>query len=112
MVKVSPSHLFNQEILLISGGISFDEYGEQTYSHVVVSSGSARLQIKDERVVTTAGIVTVTDVRAYIDPTVSGTIGQLVEIDGQQFKINAVRKMVDGRGLGRLNLLILDEVTE
>jgi len=112
MIKISPNHLFNQEITLISGGRTFDEDGEPVYSEQITSSGAGRLEFEDVRVVTAAGIVLATNIRAYVDPTLSGAIGDFVGVDGQRFKINNVRKMIDGRGFSRLNVFILEEVGE
>jgi len=113
MVKISPTHLLNQEITVISGGLDYDDFGIATFSQTIVSSGTARLQIQDVRTVGDGGVITSTAARAYVDPTtVSGEIGQMVEIDSQKFKINSVRDMIDGRGFTRLRILNLDEVGE
>ncbi len=112
MVKVYPNHLFNQEITVISGGTSYDEYGIETYSSVVVSSGSARLQFTDERVIDETGAFLGTLVKVWTTPTISGVVGQLVEIDSRKYRINGAHPQFDGRGVLRLNEFTLTEVLE
>jgi len=112
MVRPYPTHLLNQEITVISGGIGYDEYGQETYSEAIVSSGTARLQFEDIRTVVAGGTIINSVAKAYISPTVTGVIGQNVEISGQKFKVNSIRPVVDGRGITRLKVLLLDEVAE
>lgn len=112
MVKNVPEHLFNQFLTVVSGGLSYDEYGQETYSSVVLTSGTARIEPLREREVDTADTTIVSTTRAFVRPTFSGTVGSFAETGGQRFRINEVREHYDGRGIIRLKSLMLGEVGE
>jgi len=112
MVRQTPIHLFNQEVTVISGGLSFDEYGIETFSEQIVASGVGRIETEDVRIVEDGGVVYATSIRLFTPPTVSGAIGQHMEVGGQKFKVNALRPMVDGRGIERFKVYVLDEVAD
>jgi hypothetical protein len=113
MVRTHPDHLFNQTIVVVSGGATFDEYGEETYSDVVVSSGLGRFQTSTVRVVSAGQIVVGTETKVWTQTTTSGSIGFHVELsDGRKYRINGIVPKIDGKGLERVKTWILGEVSE
>ena len=112
MVKSVPEHLFNQPIAVISGSTTYDEYGMETFGYDVLTSGTGRLQYSNIRTVTEDGINHAAEIRFFTSPIVSGTVGNTVEIDSTKYKIAAVAKRVDGRGIERLRIFELTEVSE
>jgi hypothetical protein len=113
MVRTHPDHLFNQEIVVVSGGATFDSYGEETSIQIVVTSGSARFQTSTIRVVDAGQIIVGTETRAWVSPTTSGSIGHYVELsDGRKYRINGEEPKIDGKGGTRVKTWILGEVSE
>lgn len=112
MVRATPYHLLNQEITVISGGLSYDLYGEHTYSTVVVSSGSARLQFEEVRTIDSGNVVIATTAVAYVDPLLEVDPGHLAVIAGTKYRVTATRPLTDIIGRDRLKRLVLNEVEQ
>ena len=111
-MRVYPEHLLNQELTVVSGGLSVDGYGESTYSEVVVSSGSGRLEFVDVRTTTPAGTDITQQIRCWVKPSLEIATGHLVEIESTKYRVGSIERFYDGKGTLRLKGLVLSEVAE
>ncbi len=100
------THMLNQTIThkAISGT---NDYGELELS--AGTSLRARFEFVDKMTHTNAGTVIPISAEAYIEPDVSIATGDVVEYDGETYRVQGIEKVPDGTGTNQLTILRLGE---
>ena len=112
MVIFTPKHLFNNDILVISGGVTYNADAEEVMNSGIVGSGTGRLEVSSGRIVTTAGILTTKVITMWVEPGLDIAVGNLANVDGDLYKINSVITERDADGRDRIKEADLSEISE
>ena len=111
-VIFTPNHLFNDTILVISGGVTYNADAEEVMNSGIVSSGTGRLQVTSERIVTTDGPLTVQKITLWVDPDLNIAVANLANVSGDLYKVNFVEVIKDGAGSSRIQEIDVTEIDE